>query len=341
MSDQDRSADVVPNSGNTTILAAGETDKGLDPYLTAKPLNLSLEGEFTVDELLDMQFDDHPLPFLGRNDVIFSGNSVLLAAREKVGKSSLVRHLCQGWAADGHSVLYISEEWRRVWNRQLGHLGFERNAGHFHVVEGMDKNWFQLLTRARRGPEEIVVVDTVTWLLGLNLNNRDEVVKTLKDWTAMCHDGKTLILIAHLNKRGEVAGSHAFGAGVDTVITYRDVDGWKDLRMVELRSRMLPENPEPFAIRKTGAVFTIEEVPNELRLTEPQGEIRAVLQTDPEDAMTWEQIAAHTGFKEGKVRTILRHLIELGLARDTPGNLGTGGRGNAARYVGDVQEDAE
>jgi predicted ATP-dependent serine protease len=240
------------------------------------------------------------------------------------------------------SVLYLSEEWRRVWHTQLEALGFQRNAGHFQVIEGMDVHPFHLLSRARRGSEEIVVVDTVTWLMGLNLNNRDEVVKELKQWTAMCSDGKTLLLLAHLNKRGEVAGSHAFGAGVDTVITYRDVEGWRDLRMVDLRSRMLAETPEPFAIRKTGAVFTIEEIPNELLLSQAQAQVRAVLPTDPDEALTWEEIAARTGFKEGKTRTILHHLVELGLARDTTGHLGAGGRGNAARYVGvPDQEEAE
>jgi hypothetical protein len=337
-------SDPQPNLNPPLVTSDGallsETHKGANPYKRAKPLQVYLEeGEYPAEEIMDMAFDDRPLSFLGRTDVIQFGTSTLFAAREKVGKSSLMRHLCQTWAADGLPVLYISEEWRRVWHRQLHLMGFQRGAGHFRVIEGIGRSPWDLLYRAKRGPEQIVVVDTVTFVLDLHLNNRDEVIKVLKQWTSLCSTGKTVILLAHLNKRGEIAGSHVFGAGVDTKIIYREVEGTKYLRTVDVEGRHLAATPEPFAVRKTGSVFTIEEVPDEVSLTLDQAKVRELLPADVDEAMDWAQIAYATGFKEGKTRTILHQLVGLGFARDVTGNLGaSGGRGHSAKYVA-VEEE--
>jgi len=302
-------------------------------------LNLSpLPGEFSVDDLFGMTFEDRPLPVLGRDDVIFEGTSTLLAAREKGGKSTLVRHLCHNWVLDGHRVLYLSEEWRRVWRRQLEPLGIEKGGGHFQIVEALGQEPDKLRRRAAHGSEDIVVLDTVTWLLGISLASRDQVVEGLKPWVTLCASGKTLILLAHLTKKGELEGSHAFGAGVDTLITY--VEAGDDLRIVDRKSRMLAETPPPFAVRKTGSTFSIEDAPNELTLTTAQAEVLEILPTHPNEALTWEKVSERTGFKEAKTRKVLHDLVDHGLARDITGHLGTGGRGHAARYVAVEVESA-
>jgi hypothetical protein len=307
------------------------------PLRRTAPLHVSpLPGEFSTDEILDMQFVDRPLPFLTRDDVVFEGTSTLLAAREKGGKSTLIRYLSHAWVTDGRSVLYLSEEWRRVWRRQLEALGVEKGAGHFQVIESLGKSPQELLNRAAGGPETIVIVDTVTWLLGISLANRDQVVEGLTPWVQLCGAGKTLILLAHLTKRGEIEGSHAFGAGVETLVVYRGVDGQDDLRTVEVRSRMLADSQPPFAIRKSGSTFSVEDVPHELTLTNPQAEVLEVLPTDPAQAKSWEEVAAATGFKEGKTRKALRDLVNLRLVEEITGT--PGGRGNVARYVALEQE---
>lgn len=291
---------------------------------------LQLSGELSTDEILDLDFVDRPLDFLGRNDVIFEASSNVLAAREKGGKSTLACHLCHGWVVEGRPVLCLSEEWRRGWRWRLEALGIPKGVGHFQVIEGLDKTPQELLQRARRGIEDIVVVDTATWLLGISLANRDEVVKGLKPWVSLTQLGKTVILLAHVTKRGDLAGSHAFGAGVDTILTLEKVAGDPDLRTVKVQGRRLLD---AFAIRKTGTTFSLEDLPHEQILTPAQAEVLEVLSTDPTAALTWEEVAAKTGFKEGKTRKILRELVEFQLARDITGSLGSGGRGNAARYI--------
>src|SRR5438105_416395 len=97
---------------------------------------LQLSGELSVDEILGLTFTDRPLDFLGRPDVIAEATSTVIAAREKGGKSTLTRHLCHGWVTDGFKVLYFTEEFRRMWQRQLEALEIPKGIGHFQVVEG-------------------------------------------------------------------------------------------------------------------------------------------------------------------------------------------------------------
>jgi hypothetical protein len=297
-----------------------------------------LPGEFSAGEVLAMHFDESGLPFLGRDDVIFNGTSTLIAAREKGGKSTLVRRLAHSWVLEGHRVLYLSEEFERVWRKQLEALGIEGD-GHFQIVPALGRSPEELLGRAR-GPEDIVIVDTATWLLGISLGNRDQVVEALRPWISLCRTGKSVVILGHLTKRDEIAGSHVFAAGLDTVITYREGGDDTDIRIVETRSRMHADTQRPFAVRKTGSTFSIEDVPNEYTLSRAQAEALEVLPTEPTQAMTWEDVAARCAWKEGKTRRILHELIDLKLARDITGSLGSGGRGNAARYVA-VEADPE
>jgi hypothetical protein len=305
------------------------------------PLQVSrMAGEFSVDQILDLDLNIVPLPFLSRDDVLWEGTSTLVAARRKGGKSTIFRHLVHGWVTEGHKVLWFSDEFGPIWKRQLEALGIEKGAGHWEVVEALGRPPQELLSRAVRGPENLILVDTITWLLGVSLGNRDQVVEGLTPWIQLCGAGKTVLLLGHLTEQGRLAGSHAWGAGVDTLATYRGVEGQDDLRTIEVEGRMLAESPLRFAIRKMGSVFVVEDLPTDVTLTTPQSEALEVLSTDPAEARTWEEVSAATGFREGKCRKTLRDLVELGFAKDITSNLGTGGRGLAARYV-KVEEEPE
>jgi predicted ATP-dependent serine protease len=205
-----------------------------------KALKVSpLPGEHAVDDILEMTFADKGLSFLGREDVVFQGTSTLIAAREKGGKSTLARHLAHAWVIEGQKVLYISEEFVRVWKRQLEAFGMEKGSGYFQVIQGLGQDPEELLRRATYGPEDIVILDTATWLLGISLGNRDQVIEGLRPWVSLCSTGKSVVILGHLTKRDEIAGSHAFAAGVDTVITYREARE-TDLRVVEVKSISSP-----------------------------------------------------------------------------------------------------
>lgn len=301
-----------------------------------------LPDEWSTDQLLGLEFNDRGLPFLGREDVIFEGTSTLLAAAEKAGKSTLLRHLAHTWATEGHGILWLSEEFARVWQKQLGALGIEEGCGHFQVIEAMSQDPERLLERAARGPEDVVIVDTVTYLFDISLSNRDQVVSGIRPWVNLCRNGKTLVLLGHLTKKGLVAGSHAFGAGVDTILLYRDAGD--DLRIVEAKSRLQSDRQEPFAVRKTGATFSIEPVPHEVEATGPQKEVYLCLPTAEAEAMTLAECMKSTGFKEGHTRKLLHELTEMGFVRDVSGNSGTagaGGKGRPARYVQVENEEGD
>ncbi len=318
----------------------------------SKPLTYTkLEGEMTLGEILGMEMEEQrPLPLLTRRDVFIAGASHLIAGKPKAGKSTLLRYQAYTWALDGHSILYLSEDSPLVWQKRLVDLGFEDVAG-LTIVPGFRYDPNRLLHRARTGPEEIVILDTILGLLDLpSLTRSDIVTPVIKDWVGeITGRGKTLILSGHMVKRtrgaevGEaIGGAQAFQALVDTLIELHIADTQDDdsLRVVNVRSRLF-EHPTTFAIRKAGASFEVIERPGEVILSDAQRDVLSVL--DTQEARTIKEVMTATGFTEAKARRLLRDLAARRLARDVSGHAGAGhgGRGLQAAYVAVLDDDQE
>lgn len=83
--------------------------KPANPTKALRPAGLQVSPhEYPLDQLLDTTFTEKPLPFLTSNQVFFEGASHLLAAREKVGKTTVTRVAAHAWATEGRRVLYIT-----------------------------------------------------------------------------------------------------------------------------------------------------------------------------------------------------------------------------------------
>jgi hypothetical protein len=194
-------------------------------------------------------FELHFLPFLGSTEVrlICLGYATLIAAYPKGGKTTLLFDLARRWAAEGHDILYVTEEAEIVWKARLltaPEEGLERIVG----VPGLGADPAVLLRRAEAGSEGIVIVDT-TNLLGIADGNDSATVRiALTPWVAMGQaSGKTCIFSHHTNKslQGDlkaVAGSHNFAAIVDCVLVLRG-DETPHRRVLDGASRVFALEP--------------------------------------------------------------------------------------------------
>lgn len=311
-----------------------------------------LKKEYSVGDIIKMDFSaDKPLPFFTRDDVFWVSTSHLLAAPAKTGKSSIMRKAAQSWCFDGHGILYFSEEFERVWKKQAVELDLDmEGTGTYSVVPAKGVPVSRLLKRAQDGPEDIIIIDTIQGLLKIkNLGNSDEVQYKLTDWLALCGEGKTVIFVHHMltkasakNFGAAIAGGYGLLGAVDTILQYKEM-GDENIRLMEIRSRMLMDHIS-FVVRKVGSVFTIEEAPDELTLTD--NEIMVWEALDPQNAQSIDELAEATDLTKPNVRVILRKLVSRGLAVDITGNSGRKpGRGKKAEYISttvpDEDEDEE
>lgn len=297
--------------------------------MTQKPVaHTPMSGEVTYDSILKLKFaQDEPLPMLTRNDVFFKGTTTILTAEAKTGKSTLMQGVAHQWAADGHKVLYFTEEYPRSWAfrskyLELGEVG---DAGTFTVVHPSGASSSDMLIRAVRGPEQIVIVDSMTNLLGLTTHG-SAVLDILTPWIRLMQaHGKTLILLHHTNTSGKMAGSYTLKAAVDTLVDYEHYEG---MRKMSVTSRMIPE-PTSFLVVRDGNMLTIQEAPGTMTLTDTQAQVYAVL--DTMTAMAIEDIMDATTFAEGKIRRALRTLVKKKLVKDlsSTGNV----KGEAGEWV--------
>lgn len=171
----------------------------------------------------------------------------MLAGYPKVGKTELLCRIVEGWAPE--RVLFVTEEPEGVWAARL-----KRRPsvwGHVTLVFGLGTEPSALLNRVEAGVEEIVIVDTIRSLLGLeDENDNSGIARTLAPWVAGARrGGKTLILGHHERKQaGEhgqaIAGAHAFLGVVD----------------IALELNRDPHNPRRRILRGWGRVYEVPEL---------------------------------------------------------------------------------
>ena len=160
------------------------------------------------------------LSFLGQPGYIIEGWSHLLAGYPRCGKTELLVRLCADWVRDGHSVVYLTEEPRSIWQHRLARLSPAGGQGsgiggrndeepttgaspntdprsptpdptttHFanlHVVFALGTPIDSLFKRAFGGTEKIVVIDTMRNLLQLTDETDNSRIAAVT-----CHSART------------------------------------------------------------------------------------------------------------------------------------------------------
>ena len=219
------------------------------------------------DRLAEIEHAAVPtLPFLDRPGYLLRDCANLIVSYPKVGKSTLLAALVPEWVRAGKRVLILSEErfqqwvprakpedadlWARV--RVVEALGLG-----FGLARESYKQGGPLLEHARRSPEEIVVVDTLRNVLGLeDETGNSKLTRQVNPWVmAMRGDPrrgdpkpKTLVALSHQVKDGgpygrSIAGGHALLGTFDAAIEIDRVPGSPNRRRVTLQTRH--PNPPP------------------------------------------------------------------------------------------------
>ncbi len=197
-------------------------------------------------DLLQMEFPPQTfLPMLGQDGYIVKGETHILAASPKTGKTALLFACVMDWIQDpNRTVLWFSEEGDRVWNRRLtqaasgmydsigysthphadGFIGFNGPLSNLTVLPAMGLG-FDGMRRLLLGRDElwkrewahdtpilqrdsVLIIDTLR-LVGIEDENSADLGKAAEPWVEYSQrTGCTLVLIHHMRKSG---GEHGKG----------------------------------------------------------------------------------------------------------------------------------
>lgn len=163
------------------------------------------------------------LPLLGEPGWFVEGWSHLVAGYPRVGKTDLLTAILRSWLDAGHSVVYITEEPRLIWEVRLATS--EGDWSRLNVVFGLGAEPDALLLRAFTGTEDVVVLDALRNLLRLqDEKDNSEIARVATPWITHARErGKTLVIAHHGRKGGGdhgegIAGGHALLGAFDIAI---------------------------------------------------------------------------------------------------------------------------
>ena len=221
------------------------------------------------------------LSFLGQPGYIIEGWSHLLAGYPRCGKTELLVRLCADWVRDGHSVVYLTEEPRSIWQHRLARLPGE--WGRMQVVFALGTSIDTLFKRAFGGTEKIVVIDTMRNLLQLtDETDNSRIAAVLNPWIggARLHN-KTLVISHHQRKgageHGEgIAGGHAMLGVFDIALVVKRDEHKKNRRKVEAFARLIEPPEMIYELEEDGTMRSLGD-PASLQLADVVERVRAVV----------------------------------------------------------------
>jgi hypothetical protein len=184
------------------------------------------------------------LPLLGQDGYLVRGWSHLIAGYPRTGKTELMTACCRDWLAMGDRVLYLTEEPREVWKHRLARA---QNAWQgMHLVFGLGADPGKLLTRAKTGEENIIVVDAIRnlGLAGEDENDNAALARHIGPWVSAMRDARKTPFFMHHSRKGGgqhgegIAGGHALLGAVDIALELRH-DATPNRRVLKASARII------------------------------------------------------------------------------------------------------
>jgi len=185
------------------------------------------------------------LPVLGLEGVIAKGEVALVVAGPKVGKTTLLAQVVSQWDA---RVLYCTEEAREMWGERVFELPERYKTDNVHVgrtTMATGDEWAKRVRDAAAAGYEVIVLDTLRWLVRYNSENdakeTQNAIGPIAEAARVC--GVTLVLVHHRNKYGDkdnsTAGSNALDAIADVIIRLEtDKTGNERRRILDVTGRV-------------------------------------------------------------------------------------------------------
>ncbi len=159
------------------------------------------------------QPEPEALPLLGVPGLVPRYEGTILAGYGKGGKTTLLAAGAQEWSTRGLSVLWVTEESQKMWDRRMRRWP----AGpppNLCFVFGLGLSREELLAAGRDGPDDVVIYDTVRNLFVLeDENDNSEVVRVLTFFEAPLRAADKTRVYVHHDKEGGAHGKSIVGAG--------------------------------------------------------------------------------------------------------------------------------
>jgi predicted ATP-dependent serine protease len=262
------------------------------------------------------------LPLLGQDGYLVRGWSHLLAGYPRSGKTELLAACCRDWLAMGERVLYSTEEPRSIWQQRLARAGCSWTG--MQIVFALGAKPADLLARAQRGEEGIVVVDSIRnlGLLGADENDNAALARAVSPWIQAMRGHKTLVLTHHSRKgngeHGEgIAGGHALLGLVDIALELR-YDPAASRRLVRAYARLIQPAELMYERRQDGSMQAIGS-PESVGINEVRKRVREAID---DEWLKISEVCQRLGEPQPslrQVRNALQAEAEAGtLERDPP-----------------------
>jgi DNA repair protein RadA/Sms len=224
------------------------------------------------------------LPFLGEDGYVVKGWSHLIAGYPRTGKTELVTACCRDWLERGERILYLTEEPRVIWQARLARA--PDVWGGMRLVFGLGANPLDLLVRAKRGAETIVIADAIRnlGLVGPDENDNTALARHLAPWVKMARDGhKTLALLHHDRKGGgehgqAIAGRHALLGAVDIALELV-YDRAPSRRLIRAKARIIQPAEMMYERHEDGTLHALGS-PERVSLAEVRQRVLEVVGED-------------------------------------------------------------
>ncbi len=196
-----------------------------------------------ISEVIADEEERYPLKF-GELDRILGGGIVkgavmLFAGEPGIGKSTLLMQLCDAFAKQDHSVLYVSgEESAHQVGIRAKRLGV--NNDNVKIVSGNVTE--EIVELIKVGGCKLVVVDSIQTLQCLAVGSSPGTVSQITNSTHQLMNcakqtSTSLIIVGHVTKEGTIAGPKILEHIVDAVFQLEGdrYGGFKVLRSVKNR----------------------------------------------------------------------------------------------------------
>jgi hypothetical protein len=283
-----------------------------------------------------------------------TGGVSLLAAKPKVGKSTLARNLAWcvargapflGRATAQGAVVYLAlEEKRGEVARHFRKMGATADSEgavseapvpvYVHVGAAPEESMAALATAVAAHRPVLVIIDPLLRLVRLrDANDYAEVTRALEPVVELARQSGAHLLLVHHLAKGEraggdaILGSTALFASVDTaMLLRRHPDQSRTIESIQRYGEDLPESVLTLE-ESTGAVQLAGTVA-ERRQRDAEEAVLAVLSEQPAAELTEPEIRQATEMKGLVVSQALRALVARGVVVRT----GAGRKGDPFRY---------
>ena len=252
----------------------------------------------------------------------YRGRTTLLAAREKLGKSTLARAISAavsrgrpflGEATAGRRVLYLALE-EHVADVVRGLTDFDVDPDHVFLLDRVGDPFSDLEAQLEPIAPDLVVVDTLAAFvesLGLDPGSSSAWTPVMARLARMARDTDSAILILHhgTKRDGSYRDSTAIGAGVDAVLEMSEDTSDASVRRIRARARFPAGD---FAIRLVGEPGGTERPRYEASAGEQSLAARVYVDVEGHPGTSTREIRDRVTGRSADITTALERQLDKG-----------------------------